>query len=324
MSQVRDHLMSQEIIDIQKPPFHCQYPGTLPTFDRTKNQKPMARLNEQMLDHFIADALREDVGDGDHTSLACIPAADNCEAYLLVKDIGNICGIEIAKRVFQHVDPNYEMDVLIRDGADVSEGDEVFHVRCNTRALLKAERLVLNTMQRLSGICTLSHRFASEVEDLPVTILDTRKTTPLLRFLEKYAVEVGGCTNYRVGLYDWIMIKDNHVDASGSIVKAIDRVNQYLEKTGRKLGITVEIRNFVELHEVLQRGGVTRIMFDNFELPLLREGVATVNKQFETEASGGINLQNVREYAETGVDFVSVGALTHSAESIDLSLKVRK
>ena len=284
----------------------------------------MAGLNDKMLDRFIEDALREDVGDGDHTSLACIPAADNCEAVLLVKDIGNICGIEVAKKVFEHVDPNYELDVLIKEGSDVKEWDEVFHVRCNTRALLKAERLVLNTMQRLSGICTLSHRFAAEVEDLPVTILDTRKTTPLLRFLEKYAVEVGGCSNYRIGLYDWIMIKDNHVDASGGIVPAIDRVNEYLELTGRKLGITVEIRNFVELHEVLERGGVTRIMFDNFEVPLLREGVASVDKRFETEASGGIILQNVREYAETGVDFVSVGALTHSAQSLDLSLKVRK
>ncbi|MCL4133868.1 UNVERIFIED_CONTAM: hypothetical protein GTU68_048103 [Idotea baltica] len=179
-------------------------------------------------------------------------------------------------------------------------------------------------MQRLSGVCTLSHRFAAEVEDLPVTILDTRKTTPQMRFLEKYAVEVGGCSNYRIGLYDWIMIKDNHVDASGGIIPAIDRVERYLAKTGRKLGITVEIRNFVELHQVLERGGITRIMFDNFEVPLLREGVATVNKQFETEASGGIVLQNVREYAETGVDFVSVGALTHSAQSLDLSLKVRK
>lgn len=284
----------------------------------------MASLNENMLNHFIESALREDVGDGDHTSLACIPAADNCEAYLLVKDIGNICGLEIAKKVFEHVDPNYEMDVLITEGSDVQEGDEVFHVRCNTRALLKAERLVLNTMQRLSGICTLSHRFAAEVEDLPVTILDTRKTTPQLRFLEKYAVEVGGCANYRIGLYDWIMIKDNHVDASGGIVPAIDRVTKYLESTGRKLGITVEIRNFVELHEVLERGGITRIMFDNFEVPLLREGVASVSGRFETEASGGIVLQNVREYAETGVDFVSVGALTHSAQSLDLSLKVRK
>jgi len=283
----------------------------------------MATLNEQHLKHFIEQALKEDVGDGDHTSLACIPAADMCEGYLLVKDVGNICGIEIAKKVFEHVDPNYKMDVLIQEGADVKEGDEVFHVSCNTRAFLKAERLVLNTMQRLSGITTLSHRFAAEVEDLPVTILDTRKTTPLLRFLEKYAVEIGGCSNYRVGLYDWIMIKDNHIDESGGVGKAISRVLKYLEDTGRKLNITVEVRNFVELHEVLERGGITRIMFDNFEIPLLKEGVATVNKRFETEASGGIILQNVRDYAEAGVDFISVGALTHSAQSLDLSLKVR-
>ncbi len=253
---------------------------------------------------FIQQALQEDVGDGDHTSLACIPAADVCEGYLLVKDVGNICGIEVAKKIFEVVDPNHEFNVLIPEGGDVSEGDEVFHVRSNTRAFLKAERLVLNTMQRLSGICTLSHRFAVEVEDLPVTILDTRKTTPLMRFLEKYAVEVGGCSNYRVGLYDWIMIKDNHVDESGGISLAIDRVQKYLDETGRKLNITVEVRNFVELHEVLEKGGIKRIMFDNFEIPLLREGVATVNKQFETEASGGIVLQNVREYALAGVDFI--------------------
>ena len=284
----------------------------------------MSGLNEKLLQQFIEQALTEDVGDGDHTSMACIPAADTCEAYLLVKDIGNICGIEIAKRVFEYVDPNYEIEVFASEGDDVKEGDEVFHVTCNTRALLKAERLVLNTMQRLSGICTLSHRFAVEVEDLPVTILDTRKTTPNLRFLEKYAVRMGGCANYRDGLYDWIMVKDNHTDSSGGIVQAIDRVHEYLETTNRSLGITVEIRNFVELHQVLERGGVTRIMFDNFEIPLLHEGVQTVNKQFETEASGGIVLRNVREYAKTGVDFISVGALTHSAHSLDLSLKVRK
>lgn len=284
----------------------------------------MAELNLTHLDDYIERALREDVGDGDHTSLACIPAADTCEGYLLVKDVGNICGIPIAQRVFEHVDPNYEMDIHIQEGADVEEGDKVFHVRSNTRAFLKAERLVLNTMQRLSGVCTLSSRFAAEVEDLPVKILDTRKTTPLMRFLEKYAVEVGGCTNYRVGLYDWIMIKDNHVDESGGVGPALDRVQKYLSDTGRKLNITLEIRNFVELHEALEHGGMTRIMFDNFETPLLREGVATVDGRFETEASGGIVLQNVREYAETGVDFVSVGALTHSAQSLDLSLKVKK
>lgn len=284
----------------------------------------MPTINQKHLDDFIERALQEDVGDGDHTSLACIPASDMCEGYLLVKDVGNICGIPIAKRVFEHVDPNYTMDVHIEEGADVSEGDKVFHVKCNTRAFLKAERLVLNTMQRLSGICTLSHRFADEVEDLPVKILDTRKTTPLMRFLEKYAVAVGGCTNYRVGLYDWIMIKDNHVDESGGIQPALDQVQKYLKDTGRKLNITIEIRNFVELHQALEHGGMTRIMFDNFEIPLLQEGVATVDGRFETEASGGIVLNNVREYAETGVDFVSVGALTHSAQSLDLSLKVMK
>ncbi len=277
------------------------------------------------LDEFIERALREDVGTGDHTSLACIPAESRSKAKLLVKDPGILAGIAVAERIFQKVDPQSDFQLYIEDGGDVAYGDVAFEVTCNTRALLLAERLVLNTMQRMSGIATLSNRFQFEVEDLPVKILDTRKTTPLIRFLEKWAVRLGGCTNYRDGLYDWFMIKDNHTDACGGIQAAIERVLQYRKTHGLEhLGITVEVRNLVELYEVLEIGGINRIMLDNFELPLLQEAVAIVNKSFETEASGGVTIHTVRKIAQTGVDFISVGALTHAATSLDLSLKIVK
>lgn len=282
----------------------------------------MTGLDREMLLHFIQNGLFEDIHEGDHTSLACIPSSNRSQARLLVKGEGVIAGVEVAQAILSYVDPRATFDCRIPDGADVKYGDIVFYTECNSQALLKAERLLLNTMQRLSGIATLSSRFAFEVEDLPVKILDTRKTTPLLRFLEKWAVRIGGCYNYRTGLYDWIMIKDNHVDACGSHTKAIEKVHEYLKKNNLNLDITVEVRNLVELHEVLEKGGVTRIMFDNFEIPILSEAVAHVNGRFETEASGGITLQTVRKVAMTGVDFISVGALTHSAGSLDLSLKV--
>ncbi len=284
----------------------------------------MEGISAEKIDEFIVKALAEDVGDGDHTSLATIPSDDTSKAKLLVKDEGVIAGVEFAKRVFHHVDPSAEIEVLVEDGQDIKYGDIAFYVTCNSQALLKAERLVLNTMQRMSGISTLSSRFAFEVEGIPVTILDTRKTTPLLRFMEKWAVRIGGCTNYRDGLYDWMMIKDNHIDACGSITSAIEKAVAYKKAENKDLGITVEVRNLVELHEVLQVGQVTRIMLDNFEVPILREAVATVGKRFETEASGGVTLKTVRAISKTGVDFVSVGALTHSAGSLDLSLKVIK
>lgn len=278
-----------------------------------------------LIDEFIEGGLREDVGTGDHTSLACIPAAARSTARLLVKDPGILAGVEMARHILLQVDPQAQLQVFIEDGTPISYGDVAFEVTCNTRALLVAERLLLNTMQRMSGIATLSNRFKFEIEDLPVTILDTRKTTPLIRFLEKWAVELGGCQNYRNGLYDWFMIKDNHIDACGGITQAVESVNAYQRENGLEaLGVTVEVRNLVELHEVLEVGKVTRIMLDNFELPLLKEAVATVRKRFQTEASGGINIHNVREVAKTGVDFISVGALTHSATSLDLSLKVKK
>lgn len=284
----------------------------------------MEGVDAQLLKDFIIDGLHEDIQDGDHTSLACIPEDATSKARLLVKDTGVIAGVELAEMIFKHLDPNAKVDVRIPDGSDVKYGDEAFYVECSSRALLMGERLALNTMQRMSGIATMSSRFAIEVEGTDVTILDTRKTTPLLRFLEKWAVRIGGCTNYRDGLYDWIMIKDNHIDACGGITQAIQSVHQYLRDTQKALNITVEVRNLVELHEVLENGGVTRIMLDNFELPILAEAVQTIGDKFESEASGGVNLKTVRRIAEAGVDFISVGALTHSAGSLDMSLKVMK
>ena len=276
------------------------------------------------LDFFVDNALKEDVGEGDHTSQACIPADARSRARLLIKDPGVLAGVEVARHIFRKVDSTARLDVFFNDGQAVSAGDVGFEVECNTRALLKAERLVLNTMQRMTGIATMSNRFKFEVEDLPVKILDTRKTTPLIRFLEKWAVRLGGCTNYRFGLFDWIMIKDNHIDACGEIQPALERVAAYQKEHGLNLGVTLEVRNLVELYEALDAGGFTRVLLDNFEIPLLREAVLTVNNRFETEASGGVNIHNVRQVAMTGVDFVSVGALTHSAVSLDLSLKVMK
>jgi nicotinate-nucleotide pyrophosphorylase (carboxylating) len=282
----------------------------------------LPQITEQQVSDFIKAGLHEDIRDGDHTALACISADSRSHAVLKVKDYGVLAGIEMAERIFQYIDPTSSIKMHKKDGEDVFFGQIAFEVEANTRALLQAERLVLNTMQRMSGIATLASRFAFEVGDLPVKILDTRKTTPLIRFLEKWAVKIGGCENYRWGLYDWMMIKDNHHDAAGGISKAIALAHQYQKDHQLNLNITVEVRNLVELHEVLEVGGVTRIMLDNFEIPILAEAVKTVNHQFETEASGGISLQSVRKYALTGVDYVSVGALTHSALPLDLSLKI--
>jgi nicotinate-nucleotide pyrophosphorylase (carboxylating) len=276
------------------------------------------------LDQFIKDALAEDVQSGDITSLACIPANHNSSASLKVKEEGVIAGVELAKAIFRYIDPEIEMNIYIQDGNFIHFGEIVFEVKGRTRDLLLAERLVLNAMQRMSGIATLSNRFATEVSDLPVTLLDTRKTTPLNRYLEKWAVRLGGCQNYRSGLYDWFMIKDNHIAACGSIQKAIKAVYNYRKTNNlENLGITIEVKNLVELEEVLRYGKVNQVMMDNFELALLAEGVAMVGKKLKTEASGGVNLHTVRKIALTGVDFISIGALTHSAGSLDLSLKIQ-
>ena len=284
----------------------------------------MENISETLLDAFINAALREDVKDGDHTSLACIDPEARDKAQLIVKDEGVIAGIDFARKVFEKVDTSFEFKSFIKDGDEVKFGDVAFEVECGSQALLKAERLVLNTMQRLSGVASMSRKYAKLVEDLPVTVLDTRKTTPLMRFLEKWAVRQGGCSNYRDGLYDWIMIKDNHVEACGSVTKAIQKVKAYLNDTGKNLNITVEVRDFDELQEAMNEGGIKRIMLDNFKLEDLRKAVQHIGDQFESEASGGVNYNTLRPIAETGVQFISVGALTHSAGSLDMSLKIKK
>ncbi|MDX2279375.1 MAG: carboxylating nicotinate-nucleotide diphosphorylase [Saprospiraceae bacterium] len=281
-----------------------------------------AQITDELIHDFITAAMLEDVGAGDHTSLATIPADSRSKAVLKVKDYGVIAGIELAQHIFQRIDPSSTLTIHKVDGEDVLYGQQAFEVEGHTRAILQAERLVLNTMQRMSGIATLASRFAFEVGDLPVKVLDTRKTTPLIRFLEKWAVKIGGCENYRWGLYDWIMIKDNHVDAAGGVQQAIERAHAYQQEHNLNLGITVEVRNLVEVRQALEAGGITRIMLDNFEIPILAEAVAHVNGRFETEASGGITLHNVRKYAHTGVNFISAGSLTHSALPLDLSLKI--
>jgi len=283
-------------------------------------------VDKAIITAFITQALAEDVGVGDHTSLACIPKDARNQAKLLVKDACVLAGVELAEHIFHHVDPTSTIKVFQPDGTPVSHGDIAFEVECNSQALLQAERLVLNTMQRMSGIATMSNRFQFETEETNVTILDTRKTTPLIRFLEKWAVRIGGCTNYRDGLYDWIMIKDNHIDACGGIQEAILQVAKYQKDNGYNLGVTVEVRNLVELYKVMEvgKGIVTRVMLDNFEVPLLKEAVDVVGDAFETEASGGVNIHTVRKIARSGVQFISVGALTHSATSMDLSLKIIK
>ncbi|MBK8152828.1 MAG: carboxylating nicotinate-nucleotide diphosphorylase [Saprospiraceae bacterium] len=276
------------------------------------------------LKRFIEESLSEDVRSGDITSLACVPITNKSVAQLKVKDDGVLAGVEFARMVFDFVDPAIQFEQTISDGTSVKYGDIAFEVRGSSRDLLKAERLVLNAMQRMSGIASLSRKFAEAVSGLPVTILDTRKTTPLNRQLEKWAVRIGGCHNYRDGLYDWFMIKDNHIEACGSITDAIKAVKAYQHQNGmEQIGITVEVRNLDECEQVLSIGGVNRIMLDNFDTGLLKEAVSLIDHRFETEASGGVNLQTVRPIALCGVDFISVGALTHSAGSLDLSLKIQ-
>ncbi len=281
------------------------------------------------LDQFIEQALWEDVHDGDVTALATIPADKRDKAVLKVKSNGIIAGIELAQLIFKKCDPSVKMTIFKADGDKMAFGDVAFEVECGTQALLKAERLVLNTMQRMSGIATMSRTYADAVKDLPVKILDTRKTTPLIRHLEKWAVKIGGCENYRHGLYDWFMIKDNHTDANGgSVAKAIQKIADYKKAhpSVKDYGVTVEVRNLEELAATMTAGKdiVTRIMLDNFPPSLMHEAVKIVNHRFQVEASGGVTLQNLREIALTGVDYISSGALTHSVISLDLSLKVMK
>lgn len=273
------------------------------------------------IDEIIQQALYEDIREGDHTSLSTIPSESLGKAQLVVKENGVIAGIEIAKRVYKAVDPNLVFTQKIEDGSEVKIGDLVFEIEGSSITILSGERLALNFMQRMSGIATTTAMYVERIKGLHTRLLDTRKTTPLLREIEKMAVKFGGGDNHRMGLYDMIMIKDNHIDFAGGIEKAIDACAIYLKENNLDLEIEIEVRNLQELNRVLTKGGVNRIMLDNFSVETMREAVQIINGRYATEASGGILLETIRAYAETGVDFVSVGALTHHIKSLDLSLK---
>ena len=276
---------------------------------------------QQEIDLIIANAIREDIGDGDHSSLACIPASAEGKAKLLVKDEGIIAGIEFAKQVFTYVDDKMQVETLIKDGSKVKYGDIAFYIIGSSQSILKAERLVLNAMQRMSAIATKTNSFVKLLEGTNTKILDTRKTTLGIRALEKWAVKIGGGENHRFALYDMIMLKDNHIDFAGGITKAILKTQQYLKETKRDLKIIVEARNLWEIEEILQTEGVYRILIDNFDYEDTRKAVAMIGDKCFTESSGGINEKTIRKYAECGVDYISSGALTHSVYNMDLSLK---
>ncbi len=276
---------------------------------------------QKELDIIISNAIREDVGDGDHSSLSCIPASATGKAKLLVKDEGIIAGIDFAKQVFAYVDDNLEVEVLIEDGEKVKYGDIAFYVSGSSQSILKAERLVLNAMQRMSAIATKTDFFVNLLEGTSTKILDTRKTTPGIRALEKWAVKIGGGENHRFALYDMIMLKDNHIDFAGGITSAIKKTQDYLQETNRDLKIIVEARNLKEIEEILKSDGVYRILIDNFNYDDTRSAVKLIGDKCLTESSGGINEKTIRKYAECGVDYISSGALTHSVYNMDLSLK---
>ena len=273
------------------------------------------------LDLIIANAIREDVGDGDHSSLACIPASAKGKAKLLVKDEGIIAGVAFAQMVFNYIDPELKIEVLINDGSPVKYGDVVFYVEGSSQSILKSERLVLNAMQRMSAIATKTNDYVSLLDGTETKILDTRKTTPGIRALEKWAVKIGGGENHRFALYDMIMLKDNHIDFAGGITKAIQKTKAYLKEKGKELKIIVEARDLDEVDEILKSDGVYRILLDNFDYDQTREAVKRIGDTCLTESSGGITEETIRTYAECGVDFISSGALTHSVYNMDLSLK---
>ncbi len=273
------------------------------------------------LDELIKLWFAEDIGDGDHTTLSCIPATAMGKSQLIVKEDGIIAGIEVAKRVFAAFDSELKMTQFLHDGDAVKVGDVAFVVEGRIQSLLQTERLMLNIMQRMSGVATTTNRYVRLLEGTKCRVLDTRKTTPGLRYLEKEAVKIGGGTNHRIGLFDMILLKDNHVDFAGGIEKAIIRAKEYCKEKGKNLKIEIEVRNFDELDEVLRVGGVDRIMLDNFTPDNTRKAVALIDGRYETESSGGITFDTLRTYAECGVDFISVGALTHSVKSLDMSFK---
>lgn len=274
-------------------------------------------LEEKLIDLAFA----EDIGDGDHTTLCCIPEDAMGKSHLLIKEDGILAGVEVAKKVFSRFDSTMKVEVLINDGAAVKKGDIAMVVTGKVRSLLQTERLMLNIMQRMSGIATMTHKYVERLQGTNTHVLDTRKTTPGMRMLEKQAVKIGGGMNHRIGLFDMILLKDNHVDFAGGITNAIDRCHTYLEEKGLDLKIEIEVRNFDELNQVLQHGGVNRIMLDNFTVADTRKAVEIIGGKYETESSGGITFDTIRDYAECGVDFISVGALTHSVKGLDMSFK---
>ena len=276
---------------------------------------------EKEIDLIIENAIREDVGSGDHSSLACIPAEAKGKAKLLVKDKGILAGVDFALQVFEYVDPNLKIEVLIKDGKTIERGDIAFYVEGSSQSILKAERLVLNAMQRMSAIATKTNTFVQKLEGTNTKILDTRKTTPGIRALEKLAVKIGGGENHRFALYDMVMLKDNHIDFAGGITKAINKTKDYLKSNQLDLKIIVEARNLKEIEEILESEGVYRILIDNFNYEDTRQAVKLINGKCLTESSGGITLDTARKYAECGVDYISSGALTHSVYNLDLSLK---
>ena len=276
---------------------------------------------QKEIERIIESAIHEDVGDGDHSSLACIPAAATGKAKLLVKDEGVLAGVEFAKQVFTYVDSNLSVEPILEDGSSVKYGDIAFYVEGSSQSILKAERLVLNAMQRMSAIATKTKFYVDLLEGTQTQILDTRKTTPGIRALEKWAVKIGGGENHRFALYDMIMLKDNHIDFAGGITKAIAKTHQYLEDTNRDLKIIVEARNLDEVKEILKSSGVYRILLDNFNYEDTRTAVELIGNQCLTESSGGIDETTIRKYAECGVNYISSGALTHSVHNLDLSLK---
>ncbi len=276
---------------------------------------------DELEDRLIDLAFAEDIGDGDHTTLCCIPADAMGKSHLLIKEDGILAGVEVAKRVFARFDPTLEVEVLIGDGAKVKKGDVAMIVAGKVRSLLQTERLMLNIMQRMSGIATMTHKYVERLKGTKTHVLDTRKTTPGMRILEKQAVKIGGGMNHRIGLFDMILLKDNHVDFAGGIKNAIDRCHKYLKEKSLDLKIEREVRNFSEIQQVLDCGGVDRIMFDNFSVDDTRTAVEMIAGRYETESSGGITFDTIRQYAECGVDFISVGALTHSVKGLDMSFK---
>ena len=272
-------------------------------------------------DRLIDLAFAEDIGDGDHTTLCCIPDTAMGKSHLLIKEDGILAGVEVAKRVFARFDPTMQVEVLIGDGAHVKKGDIAMVVTGKVRSLLQTERLMLNIMQRMSGIATMTAKYVERLNGTKTHVLDTRKTTPGMRMLEKQAVKIGGGMNHRIGLFDMILLKDNHVDFAGGIANAINRCHEYLKEKGLDLKIEIEVRNFDELKQAMDCGGINRIMLDNFSVENTKKAVEMVAGKYETESSGGITFDTIRDYAECGVDFISVGALTHSVKGLDMSFK---